>query len=237
MVGRLLAVVPDADLAQGYLAYAKLNLCDWNGLPEVIAALRDQVTQAKAVTLPFHGLLTLTSPHEQLLCAKARVALEFPRGSVAKIAPRRCEHDRIRIAYVSADFHEHATSYLMAGLIEHHDRSRFETVGVSFGPDDGSATQHRIRGAFERFLDVRGCSDLEAARAHPRTRGRHRGRPEGFHQRLPHRDFRLPRRRRSRSTISAIPAPWAPTSSTTSSPTRCVIQDAEQQPFYAEKIV
>ena len=164
LVGRLLAVVPDADLAQGYLAYAKLNLCDWNGLPEVIAALRDQVTQAKAVTLPFHGLLTLTSPHEQLLCAKARVALEFPRGSVAKIAPRRCEHDRIRIAYVSADFHEHATSHLMAGLIEHHDRSRFETVGVSFGPDDGSATQHRIRGAFERFLDVRGCSDLEAAR-------------------------------------------------------------------------
>jgi predicted O-linked N-acetylglucosamine transferase (SPINDLY family) len=80
------------------------------------------------------------------------------------IAPRRCEHDRIRIAYVSADFHEHATSHLMAGLIEHHDRSRFETVGVSFGPDDGSATQHRIRGAFERFLDVRGCSDLEAAR-------------------------------------------------------------------------
>jgi protein O-GlcNAc transferase len=164
LVGKLLAVATDADLAQGYLAYAKLNLCDWIGLAEVIAVLRDQVSQAKAVTLPFHSLLTLTSPHEQLLCAKARVALEFPRGSVAKSTPGRYQHDRIRIGYVSADFHEHATSHLMAGLIEHHDRSRFETIGVSFGPDDGSATQHRIRGAFERILDVRGCSDLEAAR-------------------------------------------------------------------------
>jgi protein O-GlcNAc transferase len=164
VVSKLLAVAPDADFAQGYLAYAKLNLCDWNGLGEVVAVMRDQVTHAKAVTLPFHSLLTLTSPHQQLLCAKARVALEFPPGAVPQIAPGRYDHDRMRIAYVSADFHEHATSHLLAGLIEHHDRKRFEIIGVSFGPDDGSATQHRIRGAFERFLDVRRMSDLEAAK-------------------------------------------------------------------------
>jgi protein O-GlcNAc transferase len=164
IIRKLLAVAPDADFAHGYLTFVKLNLCDWDGLPEAIAALRDQVTQAKAVTLPFHSLLTLTLPNEQLLCAKARVALEFPRASIAWSAPPRYGHDRIRLAYVSADFHEHATSHLMAGLIEHHDRSRFETIGVSFGPDDDSETQRRIRGAFDRFVDVRGRSDLEAGK-------------------------------------------------------------------------
>jgi protein O-GlcNAc transferase len=169
VIGKLLAVAPDADFAQGCLAFTKLNLCDWDGLSEVISVLRDQVTLAKAVTLPFHAILTLTSPHEQLLCAKARTAFEFPRSDAARSAPdryahHRYAHDRIRLAYVSADFHEHATAHLMAGLIEHHDRSRFETIGVSFGPDDGSEMQRRIRGAFERFLDVRGRSDVEAAK-------------------------------------------------------------------------
>jgi protein O-GlcNAc transferase len=54
-------------------------------------------------------------------------------------------------------------------LIEQHDRRRFEVIGVSFGPEDDSRTQHRIRGAFDRFLEVRGQSDLATAeliRAH-----------------------------------------------------------------------
>jgi predicted O-linked N-acetylglucosamine transferase (SPINDLY family) len=33
---------------------------------------------------------------------------------------------RIRVAYVSADFHTHATSWLMAGMFEAHDRDRFD---------------------------------------------------------------------------------------------------------------
>ena len=56
----------------------------------------------------------------------------------------RYRHDRIRLAYLSADFHEHATAYLMAGLFERHDRSRFETIAISSGPDDDSAMRARL---------------------------------------------------------------------------------------------
>src|SRR5262249_39254021 len=72
-------------------------------------------------------------------------------------------HDRIRIAYLSADFHGHATAYLTAQLFERHDRSRFEVVGVSFGPDDGSRMRARLVRAFDQFHDVRSKSDLEIA--------------------------------------------------------------------------
>jgi protein O-GlcNAc transferase len=164
VIGQLLAVAPDADFAHGSLAFAKLSLCDWNGLPAVVSALRDQVRQGKAVTLPFHALVTLASPQEQLLCAKARAALEFPRPSVVNIAPGRYDHDRIRLAYLSADFREHPVSQLLAGVIERHDRSRFETIAISFGPDDDSGMRTRIKGAFERFIDVDTLGDFEAAK-------------------------------------------------------------------------
>jgi protein O-GlcNAc transferase len=72
-------------------------------------------------------------------------------------------HDRIRIAYLSADFHEHATAYLMAGLFEHHDKSRFDITAVSFGLDDNSGVRHRIRQACEHFYNVRNNSDQEIA--------------------------------------------------------------------------
>ena len=73
-------------------------------------------------------------------------------------------HDKPRIAYLSADFREHATAYLMAGLFERHDRSRFEITAVSFGADDRSAMRSRLVAAFEQFIDVR-------QRATARSRG------------------------------------------------------------------
>src|SRR4051812_21973383 len=79
------------------------------------------------------------------------------RAYFAKCAMRGeiYRHDRIRVAYVSADFHAHATSALMAGVWEHHDRTRFETVAISFGKNDESEMRARVMRAFDRFIDVR----------------------------------------------------------------------------------
>jgi predicted O-linked N-acetylglucosamine transferase (SPINDLY family) len=63
--------------------------------------------------------------------------------------------DRLRIGYASADFHDHATLHLMAGLFEAHDRERFEIHAYSWGIDDGSAYRARARAAIEHFHDVR----------------------------------------------------------------------------------
>jgi protein O-GlcNAc transferase len=70
----------------------------------------------------------------------------------------------VRIAYLSADFHRHATAYLMAELFERHDRSRFEIIGVSFGVDDKSEMRKRLVAAFDQFYDVRRKSDEEVAK-------------------------------------------------------------------------
>jgi protein O-GlcNAc transferase len=74
------------------------------------------------------------------------------------------KHDRMRIAYLSANFHQHAIGYLTAELFERHDRSRFEVIGVSFGIDDKSAQRARIVRAFDQFHDVGMQPDDEVAK-------------------------------------------------------------------------
>jgi predicted O-linked N-acetylglucosamine transferase (SPINDLY family) len=48
-------------------------------------------------------------------------------------------------------------------LFEAHNKSRFETVAISFGPDDDSDLRRRIKSAFEDFRDVRALKDSDVA--------------------------------------------------------------------------
>src|SRR5262249_41841492 len=93
------------------------------------------------------------------------VADRVARPAVPLWAGGHYDHGRIRIAYLSADFRQHATAELIAGLIEAHDRTRFEVGAISFGRDDGSALRARLEGAFDWFEDVRLKSDAEVAQA------------------------------------------------------------------------
>jgi predicted O-linked N-acetylglucosamine transferase (SPINDLY family) len=125
--------------------------------------LEERILERKSLVPPFLLLACSGNPALHLQCARGfiqdriRVRLQpLWQGEVR-------HHDRIRVAYVSADFHEHATAYLMAELFERHDRARFEVLGVSFGPDDQSALRRRLVSAFDKFHDVRAEGDREVA--------------------------------------------------------------------------
>lgn len=92
-------------------------------------------------------------------CARNYSRRKYPVAAKPLWAGERYSHDRIRIAYLSADFHLHATAHLMAELFERHDRERFEVSAWSFGPETGDAMRDRLRRAFEHFNDVRDVSD------------------------------------------------------------------------------
>lgn len=51
----------------------------------------------------------------------------------------------------------------MMGLFEKHDKSRFEIIAVSYGPDSEDETRKRLKSAFGRFIDVREQSDSQTA--------------------------------------------------------------------------
>jgi predicted O-linked N-acetylglucosamine transferase (SPINDLY family) len=148
---------PGLKYAEGSRLTAKLYLCDWTNLAADISHLVSEVKAGKLVCNPFSFLAISSSPADQLQCAKTFVA-DQPSFS-ALWRGENYSHDRIRVAYLSADFHEHATAHLMAGLFEHHDKSRFEVTALSFGPDQDCGMRRRLKAAFEHFIDVHDKSD------------------------------------------------------------------------------
>jgi protein O-GlcNAc transferase len=161
--GRALALDTDHSAAFNERLTARLLGCDWSGYDADLATLRLRIAQGTAPVAPFATLALPLSPAEQLVCARHFVAATWPPIEPPCFRPRAAGRDRLRIAYLSADFHRHATAFLMAELFERHDRSAFEVFGASFGPDDSSAMRARLVRGFDRFLDLRAESDAVIA--------------------------------------------------------------------------
>ena len=139
---------------------------DWSRLEALRAAQLAAVHDPAQRVAPFSLLSISTDAREQLLCARRHAERYRSAAAGAPLWQRRPPATgRLRVGYLSADFHEHATAYLAAELFELHDRSRFEVLGYSYGPDDGGPMRKRLLRAFDRFRELRPLSHPQAARA------------------------------------------------------------------------
>ena len=162
---RALKLEPDNGDVLTYLIYELHQQCRWDNIPELRkkrdAALRNEI----GTWPPFPLLAQSDDPSMQL-----KAATSYARNIANRYRKCRLFREgltdsgkRIRVAYVSSDFHEHATAYLMARLFELHDRKNFEVIGVSLGPDDHSAMRQRLFSAFDHFVDGTDLTDEDLA--------------------------------------------------------------------------
>jgi protein O-GlcNAc transferase len=156
---RLFAIDPSRRFAAGTVLGARQFACDWTNYEAAREAAIQAVLEDRPAVLPFTFLSLCDSPELQLKCARAFVADQVPADCRATWSGARHRHERLRIGYLSADYRQHATAILMAGLFEAHDRSRFETIAISFGARDSSPLSERLEHGFDRFIDVRGLND------------------------------------------------------------------------------
>ena len=161
-VARLLELAPDWDYAPGLLFQSLRHGCDWDNYGQNVMRIVQDVRAEKKADIPFAFLAVSDSVSDQFQCARTYAANRYP-AAVPLWTGERYRHDRIRVAYLSADFHNHATAYLMAGLFEWHDRQQFEVTAISFGPDAKDEMRARLQASFESFIDVRDKSDREVA--------------------------------------------------------------------------
>jgi protein O-GlcNAc transferase len=157
------ALKPDHADALGWID-AALHTCDWRRMQGVMEAVAAELACGRSIVTPFPLLGLSDDPALQLQCAKNFIATSLAAAPAPLWKHPRARHDRLRIAYLSADFHVHATAFLIAELIERHDRARFEVHAMSFGRDDGSDMRRRLVGAFDRFHDVRALGDEAVAK-------------------------------------------------------------------------
>lgn len=148
-----LRIDPAHGPALSQLVFLSGGIADWRDRARWVERFRSGVAAGTAGLSPF-ALLSLPSTRaEQRECAtnwtRTFAAVEpMPRR-------RTLSAGRLRIGYLSADFHQHATAFLTAGMFERHDRARFQIVAYSTGRNDGSPMRARLEAAFDRFVDVR----------------------------------------------------------------------------------
>jgi predicted O-linked N-acetylglucosamine transferase (SPINDLY family) len=159
-----LRIDPEHKYTLGALLWSELSTCRWGSLAPEIEELRAGVRRGKALIEPFAFFAVSEDLEEQRQCAMRYFEDRVGTGRTRLWNGARFRHERIRVAYLSADFREHAVAYCIAELIELHDRSTFEVIGASFGIDDGSATRARLVRGFDRVLDLRGTGDFDAAK-------------------------------------------------------------------------
>lgn len=160
----VLTLDPANPVAAAALTNCRLLICDWENLDRLAERAQTAARNGDWSRLdPFAALCLFDDPAEQLAYARAYMRRRLPvlPQAIQAGMPRRRE--RIRVAYLSSDFRNHPVARAAIRLFELHDRSRFETFGLSFGPDDGSAIRARVAAAFDRFVDVRSKTDREIA--------------------------------------------------------------------------
>lgn len=153
------------------------RMCAWERWRTAWQRMAPQIATAADLGSPFSLLCEATTPEQQLSYTKRWAAARFEKaqlGSAGYARPastiqpaptgdgrpapppaiRRRGSPRLRIGYLSSDFQEHAAAYLLAEMLELHDRSRFEIFAYSYGPDDASPMRARVRDAVEHFVDI-----------------------------------------------------------------------------------
>jgi predicted O-linked N-acetylglucosamine transferase (SPINDLY family) len=144
-----------AGVLLGTLVHLLHRMCDWKRWRAAWTRMAAALEEGADLGSPFNLLCEDTTPAQQLAYTKRWAAARF-ESTRSKAPQTRAPRDgrRLRIGYFSSDFQEHPAAYLLAEVLEQHDRSRYEVHAYSYGPDDSSAMRQRLRAAVEHFVDV-----------------------------------------------------------------------------------
>jgi protein O-GlcNAc transferase len=163
-----LALNPDQPAMLADYALMQASIADWEELDRVLPALQAAV-QSGAPVQPFSFLCQPSDPATQLACGRnwSRKIAQAAAPLRASIAwpDRPVGNGKLRIGYLSSDFKEHATTWLIADLFERHDSTRFESHAFALNPDDASAVRRRIAASCSAFHEMAAIGPAEAARA------------------------------------------------------------------------
>lgn len=161
---RALELSPEYPFLFGTIVHSKNSMCLWRDQSNDIETIKSGVHNDRPVSASFPLLALVDDPIIHLQTADKWVREKVQPNGKLGIISTKPRGGKLHIAYLSADFYNHATSYLMAELFELHDRDKFELTAISFGPQSTDEMRQRLINLFDQFTDVRGKSDEDVAR-------------------------------------------------------------------------
>lgn len=165
----VLQMQPDVPFLLGTYLHTKMRVCDWSDFDALFSECKKRLAAREPVLHPFPAVGLIDDPSLLRTVAEIWVAFnDWPTRSDSDDKPtsvtghaRVHRKEKICVGYYSADFHDHATAYLMAELFELHDRDRFEWHAFSFGNVRNGAMRERLLSSFDKFHDVQDFSDAQ----------------------------------------------------------------------------
>ena len=154
---------PEMDYVLGRFMHTKMHLCDWETIDDLVNKTKKAIGNQQKVIIPFILGSLIGCPEIQKQNTENYIKATLPSVPLLPKIEKKQKNKKIKLGYFSADFHNHATMHLMAELFERHDKTQFELIAFSFGPDLHDEWRIRAKSSFDQFIDVRDKSEIEIA--------------------------------------------------------------------------
>ncbi|MEJ0007422.1 MAG: hypothetical protein WDM77_13920 [Steroidobacteraceae bacterium] len=162
---RIIQLAPNDPAVVGAAIASARFTCEWQWTELLQQRLNDRYNCgdfAAAEEFPLTHVTWCPDEARNLGVTRAYVERMVPRVEPLARTPRTLG-DRIRVGYVSCDFRNHATMHLLAGLLEHHDRERFEVFAYDYSAPDSSEYRRRFLESIEHHVEIHTLNDRQAA--------------------------------------------------------------------------
>ena len=159
---KALVIKPDYEYARTRNLHQQARICNWDSIAKDVNLIPELGTSEEHVP-PFALLPLEDAPERHLTRSKIYAKAKYPQKTLpAKDRPSK-RPKRIRIGYFSTDFKEHPVAYLIAKVLEQHNRDQFEVFGYSVYGSSSCAMRQRLEKSFDSFIDVQSMSDRDIA--------------------------------------------------------------------------
>ena len=158
-----LEINPEFNYVFGDYVHTKLRAASWVKLNEEAEALKEAISRSIPTVKPFVALGMFDDPALHKRVAEMYVQAQYPESDALGPIPDRNRGGKIRIGYYSADFRSHAIAYLIAEMLERHDRDAFEIYAFNLSPGPRDAMSERLFSAVTQVVDLAENNDRSAA--------------------------------------------------------------------------
>jgi len=159
---KVLSLDPNNSAARTQKLFQQSHICDWTAVDADSSYFAELGVIYKDVS-PFSMLSIEDAPDRHRLrselYARERI-LQKPLPAIVKPSKVR---KRLRIGYFSTDFKEHPVAYLIAKVLEQHNRDAFEVFGYCLHSNKESPLRRRLINSFDYFFEAKGISDKDVA--------------------------------------------------------------------------
>jgi predicted O-linked N-acetylglucosamine transferase (SPINDLY family) len=141
-----------------------MHICDWQDFDANAKNLLLKISEGKKSSPSFPILALTDSLSIQHKTAEIWINDNHPFNPSLGIISKLPRKEKIKLAFLSADFKEHPTGYNFVGFFENIDRDKFEVIAVSFLNITDSPLSRRLAAAFDVFKIVDKLSDTEVCK-------------------------------------------------------------------------